>query len=665
MRRRLTQILTATATSVIFASAALMAADPARPSTECLPDSTVAVLRVPDGQKAIDTLRENTKLGKVMFSKERIDNAFTKVKAEKPKEYADFEAELAKNGLKPEDLRELFTGDSGIAVTLAPKPNGAFKGNMIFWLEPKGDAGPRFYKAMQKSVEENKNKPVRTDLKIEGVDVMKIVSPRVQTVFNPPEIPENFDQMTADERAKFFQEQAQKNKEPKTTIVGYDVMFAALLGNRIIVTSAVPDAPNPMEPKAAGAAVVPADADATEAVFAEFLKAHLASGKATGFMDRMTKAPGLQQALPKGVVFAEGYADLNALVKMSAASGAADMGKDPKKLIESLGLTNIGPIAFRSTLEGSANNTTFFLSAPGPHKGILALLDQPELKPEPSAWATSNLVTYAHWSFDLAKAYKIIKDMAVDIQGPEAEQTFQQMEMQTQGMLQTDVTSLLASLGTKHTLGVYPIEPKPKAKEGEEEETAPEQAPMALVWNLTDQALWNKVFGAIKPLMGMAGGNVIPADEQGFTGYRSAPGLPVDGALMTGKNFLMFAFGPKVAEQTLSSLSTPPTGEASLKDGKAFAQAKTVAKLRPGVLFTLANNEKTGEQFIEGFLQGIEQTLARSRNMTPEEAMALTEMVRAILPKPEEMKGVYGVGVGQGFNSAEGLTIESITELPK
>jgi hypothetical protein len=672
MRRRFTQFLTVTATTVIFAGSGLFAADPVRPSTECLPDNTVGFIRMPDGQKALDALRANTKLGQVMFSKERIDNAFTKVKAKKPKEYAQFEEKLGTYGLKPEDLREIFTGDFGVAVSMTPQPAGDPKTHLFVWMEPKGATGSKLYAAAQKAIEQSPTKPVRTDLSIEGVKAMKVVSPRFQVEFTPPEIPENFDKMTAEERAKWFEEQSKKNQEPKKTKIGEDITFMALLGNRIILVSAGPDKGNPRGP-GQPKTIKPADAaeaDATEALFAQFLKAHLASGKPTTFIEKMTKTPGVQQALPAGVIFAEGFLDVGQIVSAGVNQGAQNSGKDPKKVAEALGISNLGPMAFRATLNGNLNNMTVFLSSPAPRKGLLSLLDQPELKPEPADWAPSSLASYAHWSFDLAKAYKVAKEVAVAMEGPEAEKGFQDMETQSQGMLQVDVATLLGSLGVQHSLGLYPIEPKakpakPEGAEAEEMPEMPEVTPRTLVWRLTDQNIWVKIMNQLKPLVGMAGGQVVPADEQGFTGYRTAPGTPMDGAIMTGKNYLMFALGPKVAEQTLSALNTPPAGEAGLKTSKLYAQAKTVMKLKPGVGFTITNNDKTGEHAIEGMLKGIEQMVANSESMSPEEAEALAGLIREILPKPEEMKGVYGVGVGQAFNSPTGLTLEGITELPK
>ncbi len=662
MRRRFTQFLTVTATSVIFAGSAAFAVDAVRPSTECLPDNTIGVVRIPDGQKAIDALRATTKLGKVMFSKERIDGIFAKVKAKKPKEYAQFEEKLGTYGLKPEDLREIFTGDAGLAISMTMAAGNPPKSNVFVWVEPKGDAGAKFYAAIQKGIETSPTKPQRTDLTIEGVKAMKVVSPRFEYEYVQPEIPENYDKMTPEERANI------KMPEPKKTKVGDDVVFVALLGNRIIMVNAVPEKGSR---GMGGKTIKPAsnDADATEAVFAQFLKAHLASGKPTTFIDKMSKTPGLQEALPAGIVFAEGFLDLGQLTTAGITQSAQESGKDAAKLTNSLGLNNLGPLAFRSTLDGNLNNTTFFISAPAPRKGVLSLIDQPELKPEPADWAPSTLASYAHWSFDLAKAYKVVKEIAVDLEGPDADKNFQELEVNCQGMLQADVATVLGSLGVQHSLGIYPVEPKAKPAKGAEADDQmpemPDPTPMTLVWRLSDQAIWSKIMNQLKPFAGMAGGQVIPADEQGFTGFRTAPGAPADGAIMTGKNFLMFALGPKVAEQTLSALNTPPTGEAALKTSKLYAQAKAVAKLKPGVAFTITNNEKTGEQAVEGMLKGVQQMIEQSDSMSPEEAQALTDLVREILPKPEEMKGVYGVGVGQGFTSTQGLVFEGITELPK
>jgi len=673
MKRRLTSFLSVTAVTMILAGQSLFAADPVRPSIECLPDDTFAAIRIPDGQAFMDALRANTKLGKVMFSKERIDKVFSESKARQPEGYNKLAAEMAKYGLKPEDLREMLTGDSGIAISLLNRKQQKPQTLMMVWFQPQGDMGKKVYTAIQKGAADSAGdeKIVRTDLKIEGVDVMRLVVPRFEAQVDMPEIPDNFDEMKPEEREAWFKAQAEKAKNPKKVKVGEDVNFVALLGNRIISTSLVPsddDLALEEGPQAAVKAIDAQSIDQVQAVFGAFLKAHLPSGKPTGFLDRMNKTPGLQQSMPKGVVLAEGFMDIKPPLMQGMEQGVVSNGQDPaeaKKLAATMGIDTMGPMAFRSTLDGNLSNTAFFFSAPAPRKGILTLLDQPELKPEPASWATSNLASYVHWSFDLAKAYKLARDLSVQIQGPEADMNFQQIEAGSQQMLKADVATVLGSLGVQHSIGMYPVEIP--ANKPVDPDAADEQTPLAIVWRLTDQNIWNAVMQQLAQFVPMMGGAVQQADEQGFTGFRSvpSPAMPMEGAIMTGKNYLMLAVGPKVAEQTLSALNTPPAGEASLKDGKLYAQAKKVMTLKPGVLFGLNNNDKSGEQLIQGILAGFEQGLAQGNNISPKDAQAMTDLLRSILPKPEEMKGVYGVAVTQGFTNANGLVVESITELPK
>ena len=678
----------AAASAFLFTSSTLFAADAARPTIECLPEETVLMLRVPNGQKLMDEMRAQTKLGRVFLSKERIDNAFKQIKEKKPADYAKVEADLAKYGLKIEDLREIFTGDSGMAISaVAPAAKGAKPvAYGYFWVEPQGDTGKKFYAALQKAIEQDKgeNKPVRTDIKIEGVDVMKLTTPTFRTEAAAMEVPENFDKLTDDEREKWANDQAAKRANPKKIKTGETTSFVTLLGNRIIAMSAMPD-------NSPGAK--PVGAEQVQGLFGAFLKSHLASGKPAGFVARMNQTPGLQEALPTGTVAFDGYFDPAVFIKIAAT--AEDPGKDPKKVIEALGLDTLGPLAFRSALAGTLVKSNFYVSTPGPRKGIVTLLDQPELAPEPQNWAASSLASYIHWSFDLAKAYKLAKDITIQLQGPEAEGNFQMIEAQSTQMLKADVATVLASLGVQHSVGLYTPElpPKPKARadaaskahlaatglpvkpfEGEavaadegdgDESPMKNQQPFAAVWNLTNQAIWTQVITALTPFAAQPGGPVVPANEQGFTGFRSAPTAPTEGALLTGKNLLIFALGPKVAEQTLSSINTPPQGEASLKQGKAFAKAKTLVKLRPGIFFALAGNEKTGDQFVDAILTALEGALHNNPGVDKSDADTILEFYKAILPKADELKGAFGVGISQGYNTPKGMLLESVSEFPK
>jgi hypothetical protein len=667
MRPSITRLFTAAAASAfLFTSSTLFPADAVRPTVECLPDDTVVMVHVPNGQKFIDEFRAQTKLGRVLLSKERIDAAFAKLKEKKPEDYAKAEKDLGNYGLKIDDLKDLFTGDSGFAVSMRAPAKGDKKpqGSMFFWVEPQGELGKKLYAALQKGIEQEQgeNKPTRTDIKIEGVDVMKVTKPRFKDEAVPMEVPANFDKMTDEERNKWIADQTAKRQNPKKVRVGEDTMFFALLGNRIVAMSAIPDESGDKAPAA----------DQDQAVFGGFLKSHLASGKAAGFVDKMNKTAGMQAAMPAGVVAFDAFVDPGIIVKIAAAQEAQG-DQDPKKIIEALGLDNIGPVGFRSVVAGSLVKTGFFLSTPGPRKGLLTLLDQKELAPEPAAWAASSLASYIHWSFDLAKAYKLAKEVAVQIKGPEAEQNFQMAEAQSQAMLKADVSKVLASLGVQHSIGLYvpevhaKPEAKPKAEGADEEAEAPAQPqqPLCVVWNLTDQAIWTQIIQAIAPFAAQPGGPILPANEQGFTGFRSAPGAPTEGALLTGKNILLFAMGPKVAEQTLNAVNTPPVGEASLKQGKAFAHASTLIKLRPGILFAIAGNEKAGEQFVENVLNGFDAALRNNPKVSKADSEVLRELIQSLLPKPEELKGAYGVGVSQGYNTPNGMIIESVSEFPK
>ena len=50
-----------------------LASDATRPSSQCLPDETVLLARIPNGRAFFDALRQRTQLGAILLSDERFD----------------------------------------------------------------------------------------------------------------------------------------------------------------------------------------------------------------------------------------------------------------------------------------------------------------------------------------------------------------------------------------------------------------------------------------------------------------------------------------------------------------------------------------------------------------------------------------------------------------
>ena len=92
-----------------------------KPSWTCLPEETVALLRIPGGNAVAESLKTRTKLGALLFNPERIDRLGDLLGEQGREEWDEFTQELAKYDLKISDLGLLLAGEAGLAITLEPR----------------------------------------------------------------------------------------------------------------------------------------------------------------------------------------------------------------------------------------------------------------------------------------------------------------------------------------------------------------------------------------------------------------------------------------------------------------------------------------------------------------------------------------------------------------
>lgn len=162
-------------------------------------------------------------------------------------------------------------------------------------------------------------------------------------------------------------------------------------------------------------------------------------------------------------------------------------------MMKALGLAELGPAAYRMTLDGTTLRSGFFLSAPQPRQGLLALMDQTPIAPVPADWVSGDVVGYQHISFDLGKAYKQVAQIVRD-NSHKGGESIAQIEAQTQQFLQVDVGALLSSLGTKHVILSFPPVAPNKVVKAAEEEIAQNAMALVCAWpmNRSGSASWGR-----------------------------------------------------------------------------------------------------------------------------------------------------------------------------
>ncbi|HXT60813.1 MAG TPA: hypothetical protein VN699_19400, partial [Pirellulales bacterium] len=397
----------------------LAAADLA-PSWTLVPETTALVVRA-NLAKFVAALRQQTKFGAVVLSEDRVRRGLELWQSEKKGVWEEFSKDLGKQGLMPDDLAQLFDGEVGIALTVAPRDDRSPLVVGLAWAEPGEDLAERLVKAIAGAIEGrsgDKYPPSRIDLELAGAEVMHLTLPVTQPeAVDPADFsPDDLDDLTPEKAKKLREEQEEKLKNRKLIEVDRRHVFVARLGGRMLLASTFPQS---------SAEVTRMDEDARReidwdqltgaeeaaGVFARFLGAH--AGQVEG---GLLDAPGIAATLRRAALLVgsspdEGVVLLEALGNPQPLLKSA--GGDTAKTLEAFGVGTIGPLALRVSLNDRALRTGLFLSIPEPRQGLLALLDQPSLPAAPPEWVPSGIVEFQQISFDLGGAFTKIKELAI------------------------------------------------------------------------------------------------------------------------------------------------------------------------------------------------------------------------------------------------------------
>lgn len=654
-------------------------AEPA-PSWTALPDETVLMVRLPGGEAFLDTLRKQTKLGAVVLSQERLERAAKVIQEQSPDDWDEVREELGRVDLKPEDLKGLFHGDLGVALAMEPRQDRLPLLVLLGWLEPGEELAPRLMAAMQSALADEADESFgarRKDIELAGHEVMHVEIPIPGMAI--PQLPEvddddNSKQKLEEEIEKF----KERLKEAKSVESDRVHSFVSRLGGRIVWASTLPQSSSEVQKKNdAEREAIDWDTltglEQATAIFGRFLSAH--DGASPSGVRRLLETPGMETSLPAGTALLEIVADPRPLLKL------ADLPSNPKikQILEALGVESLGPLAFRAALEGGVLRSGAFLSMPAPRPGLLALFDQPKLTPEPPAWVPTSALGYSQVSFDLGRAYTVIKDLVIEQSGGAARQTFDQIETVVKAYLQVDLMEVLSSLGEQHSSVTF----APRFAEANDDASGKSASAVAqrvgIVFNLKNEQVWQQVLQvAGRFAKGGAVGGLQAVEEQGFSGYRVQQ-QNVEVGIFVGHGYLVVGVGPEVTESLLSVLRSPPEGGAALRNSGLVERGRALIAPQPCWIYQLSDagaSVKVTRQAIQSLLEApLHMNVAQ-----PAAALApgfptfgaqptaaqkeLIEKIKALLPNDDELEGVMGVSIGQTVVTDEGLMIQSALELP-
>ncbi len=636
--------------------ACLLAAAPAvaaelRPSWECLPEKTAVMVRLPQPRGFVDALKARTKFGATALDGQRMEKIGKLVldsfrRGGAGEMLAGMEESLAKYGLEKNDPTAVFAGDMGFGIVVMRRDEGRPPLQMMLaWLEPGAGPAERIFAAGKKVLEERQAEgdaaPKRIDLEMAGHQVLWVQEP-VLSVDMGDIVVEAADPKALQERIKAA--------KPEQTGLAHS--FVTRIGGRLLVGQTIPGAAGGQGGPAGGERDWDAESGTDEAqkTFLRFLSAHEAAGASP--LAEILGLPGVRNALPDGLTFVDVIVD----PRVFRAAGAGAEAEATTRFLESLGLGDMGPFAWRQALDGGLLRQGLFLAMPAPRRGLTQILDQKCDPAEPPPFVSNEAVSLAQISLDLGKAYQSVREVMTAAVGEQAGNVFMVAEAQAQANLGVELPTFLSALGSRHWIVDYPPRIAEAVAVGREAGAVAKNLNQAnrsaFVWQLTDEAPFRTVMQQMGPL---TGGGV--SDEQGFSVIRLPKGA---GAVAVGMNHLVVAIGDDSLERTVAGIRNPPAGDASLREGDVMRRAGRLLPLDPARMFIVGDATKTG-----GGLGSLREMAA---NLEPEDVPeAYRDLLRRIkdaLPTAAEMEGVFGVSAATMRMTDDGIVLRTAWEMP-
>lgn len=651
---------------VVIAAFRLAGAADVRPSWECLPEDTAALVRLPQPAEFLEAVRGRTKFGAVALAAPRLKAAWSMLvdaarRDTRGATAPDFDEQLAAYGLDPSDLQAAFRDDLGTGIVVRRRGDGLPPLVMaLAWLEPGEEPATRLVTAMQRRVEERNaagepDAPKRIDLDMAGHEVLWMVEPILTVDTEGLDVEPQGEAFDADEFKKRLAERVEAVRERirsgRFVQVGETHTFLTRLGSRLLAGQTIPDPAAAARRGGDGDRDFAEESGAEEArkAFEQFLAAHAESGRAP--LAETLAVPGMAAALPPGLPLLDVVVDPRVLVTA--------YGHEPTKAaLAMIGAESLGPVAWRQTLDDGRYRSGLFAALPAPRTSLMRILDQDCDAAEVPSFVTREAIDFSQISLDLGKAYETVKEYAVASGGEQTANMFTAVEMQAQGWLGAELPRVLASLGSRHWLVSYPprvAEAFAEARQarGRDGGTQARQVAdrIAVVWQITDDGPLGKI---LQRLAGMAGGEL--QEEQGFRGVR----LPDGPAVFLGQDHLVVGIGADSLEKTLTAIRNPPAGEASLRESDVPRRAAELLPQEPARLFGLSDSSQSG-----GTLGVLCEML---RSLEPEDVeesyRELLVTAQKLVPSDDEMEGMFGVGATTLRANDHGISFQTAWEMP-
>ncbi|MGI9427591.1 MAG: hypothetical protein ACR2NM_02955, partial [Bythopirellula sp.] len=542
------------------------------------------------------------------------------------------------------------------AVVMSAGEEPLFAG--FAWLQPGEHLAGKLFEVIAKLVEESDNEQVaRVDLTLADHEVMQLQFRSVETEYDDDyDLSDDYSDLSEEEQKTALIDAQNKWVESAVEKEVFQTVWVARLGGRLLMVHTY---------QSEEEATASATAERLSAILGQWLADH--ESGSSGFVARLSEEPGTARVMAlEGLPTVELLGDAAPLVKMLKAAADSEMAE---KALRIFGLENLGPFAMRSTVQGTNWPTEVSIAIPAPRVGLMQLLDQEAIELDPPQWVPASAVRYYQWSFDLGKAYEIIKEAVLREFPEQAESSFAIAETSVQNFASAPLTEVLSSLGNRHIMMSFGIENATESVDEDNETFASAMERMAFVWQLEDEELWARLMKAITPFAAMAPGSEF-TEEQGYSGWR-IKSEAMEGGLFHGKGYLVLGYGTGVVESVLASLNNPPTGDDALRGSKIYATASSMIDLAPGLGVEVTDGDRyvsmtfgwMDSQFRQ--LETVMDQLSDGGDENGEDDQQLfLSLARAILPNRDEIEGMIGVITSRWEINDDGVFGSSWQEMP-
>lgn len=682
--RRTNRALAATlAIGLLILTGPLTSAQPAPDAGwRALPAETVFSFRMPHTQSFLKNFRESTVAGQRIFTAEKFDQIKALIKENNRDEWDEMVANLEEVGFTIDDLLEIAKNNWGMGIVARPREAADLpRFVMIGWAEMDDADIDRIYAALDKAEEEKADQEGnrRLDLELGGMAVRQYSSAEMGMDQEADwDTPEGFETMTPEQQEAHWARIEKINAEAEPVKIDETHLLVTRMPGRMVMTVGFPQSGDAVREMLAANQDIDwdqaTDVESVQAAMANYLES-LEGGAADSFAARILAEPDAAAAVAATENLMEFYADGPALIELLGAGIAASESEEDaqqyRTVMEALGLNGLGVIAGSTHFSEGALRLNAFTQMASPREGLLATLDGQTLPAAPPAWVPAG-VSYFHLAYDLGKLYDVVVAAMQQLAGPDVMQSVQMGNMMVQSQVQADIPTLLRTLGIRH--GAIVDEARQVTQKVEEydfetetfksvEKTSTTQ-PTALVWELADVAVWERVMQAMKNFAPMAGpdSGIQLVDEQGFTGLRmDAQGMAM--GIMLGQGKLVLGVGPDITARVLSAINSPPAEDASLLGSPLYRQGDALLNYEDGILFSIQD----GGRDLVGGKQAFYEGLMGSSQGDPEaeaELEKLKEQIESVMPSDEDLRASFGVSVGQITVGATGLTYEAVSATP-